>query len=451
MRTLTILLTSLTLVLTGCGGHDSTKPRPAHSKGSASATEEAAPEPIMLGTQRYVSPCRLLDRDDVRRIYPGFGPYATFDQDFLERGVSTREMRSISETVGASVRTTCSYWLNNKQETTIELGVNQYLSPARATKAWKDIRTLGTGKDSEELAKSSAEQWLIDLARENEAHLGGVPVPGTQGKVLYVAHQGDFVTTHGNLLLTVSRKDYTGSVFMPRRVKDVTQVRDVFATIHRHASESDLDQSAVPAYWEQPEGWPTFVDPCQVFDDEAMVTATGHTSANESPTSGSTFLSPAARMRRNTLPAFQAVDNTCERSAKIKRPHKVLSDYWSGRAEVWYAAPGTAEGKTLLDGLVIKRLFPVEKQRKFKVGILLKGKVLRPVEVAGADTAYLFDYTKDGFHVRWVMAKRGPYVTVLSADKPAPRAKWDRAPVDERRLLAGTARVIANLQAATEG
>ena len=253
-----------------------------------------------------------------------------------------------------------------------------------------------------------------------------------------------------NLLIHVARKEYAGQAFEPKQIKGtVAKTSRVFEIIYEHADDPDLDQSPLPSYWAQPDGWPTFLNACQIFDDRAMVAATGHATTGESVEDESTFRNPEARRERNTLPAFQAVWNSCNRDSKVQRRHKVLSDWWHGDAEVWYAAPGTPD-KALIDGLVIKRLFPVEKQRTYHVSDLVKAKVLRPVEVRGADTAYLFDYTEGKNHVGWVLASTGPYVVLMRATRPSVKSAFGMAPTSPERLSAGAAAMIENIKAATD-
>ncbi len=443
----------LLLVLSGCSSEDraDAKSRSDSPTSADGAKEPVEPEPLMLGTQRLRSPCRLLTAEDVSRVYGPLGPYASFDQETREQGVDTTEMKGISQTIGGAVSDKCSYTLDNKNDSTLYVEVEQYASPTLARREWKSVKRLGTGKDSKQLSQESAEQWLVDLAAENEAHLGGVPVPGMDDSVLYVKHYGQFIGVRGNIVLSVSRKDYTGAdPFSPKSIRgDLKRMRQVFDLLYQRVDDPDLDQSAVPAYWAQSPGWPAFVDPCAVFDDDVMLVATKHRSHRGELQSSSTFRSPPDRQRRNNLPAFQAVDNSCERGARRSRPGH-LSTSWILRGEVWYAAPGTT-GQQLIEGLPIRKLFPVEKQRKFTIQTLMKEKVLTAVEVPGADAAYLFDYIYPRLgRSAWVMASSGNRLVYVDAEQPVKNrrsALFDHGPVPRAQMIAATAKALENLKA----
>lgn len=416
------------------------------------STAEPEPEPLVLGTQRYRNPCRLLSADDVRRTYGPLGPYASYDQEARERGLSTATMKDIAGTIAGAVDDKCSYSLDNKRKTTLYVEVAQHPSAAEARASWKRTRRLGTGKDSRQLSQESAEQWLIDLARQNEADLGGVPVPGMDDSVLYVKHFGQFVGHHDNIVLKVSRKDYiSDDPFEPRSVRgDLRRMRQVFDTLYARIDEPDLDQAPAPAYWAQSPGWPTFADPCRVFDDETMELATGHRSYRGEFLSHSAFLSPPARQRRNSSPAFQAVSNTCERTDRVPGRRGRPSRLWTLRGEVWYAAPGTT-GRQLLEGLPIRKLYGPDDQGKYGIEDLVKAKVLRPVEVPGAEAAYLFDYTRKGLgRIGWLMASSGDRLVHVDAEQPArkrPGALLTSDPVPEAKMVAAAARALEGLEA----
>ena len=405
----------------------------------------------MLGTQRLRSPCRLLTAEEVSRVYGPLGPYATFDQETRERGMSTTEMNGVSQTIGGEVSDKCSYTFDNKSDSTLYVEVEQYASPTLARRAWKSVKRLGTGKDSKQLSQESAAQWLVDLAAENERHLGGIPVPGMDDSVLYAKHYGKFIGVRGNTVLRVSRKDYTGAdPFSPKSIRgDLKRMRQVYDLLYQRVDDPDLDQMPVPAYWAQSPGWPAFVDPCAVFDDEVMLVATKHRSYRGERTSSSTFRSPPDRQRRNNLPAWQAVDNSCERRARRARPGR-LSTSWHLRGEVWYAAPGTT-GQQLIEGLPIRKLFPADKQRKFTIQALIKEKVLTAVEVPGADAAYLFDYVYPRLgRSAWLMASSGNRLVYVDPEQPVVKrrsALFDHGPVPRAQMIAATAKALENLEA----
>lgn len=453
MRATAALALSLVLLLSACASDGSGRAKGSDGeKGpeapSAQATPE--PEPVMLGDQRYRMPCRLLTPADVRRVYGDVGAYATFGEEGREVGQSDEHMEQVSQTVAGAVEDRCSYSFDDERRSTLTVEVAQHASARLARKAWKRTRRLGTGKESEQLARQSAEQWLVDLARENERDLGGVPVPGLDASVLYVENYGHFVGVHDNLVLTVARKTYAGgNPFTPKSIRgDLRRIRQVFATLYERADDPDLDQAPAPAGWDQPTGWPTFVRPCAVLDDAVMQAATGRRSTDGEFTSDSTFFSPETRQRRNRLPAFQAVDNSCERTARRETKRVGLPRTWQLQGEVWYAAPGTS-GEDLLRGLPIRKLYKPEDQEKFSVDDLVKAKALRAVDVPGADAAYLFDYRAPGFgRIGWIMASSGDRLVYLDPEQPARKqegATLDSDPVAPDRMVAAAAKALENL------
>jgi hypothetical protein len=446
----TIAALSLLLVFTGCSsGSNEADASKGDGKGdgqttSRSGSEKAAeePEPLMFGTQRYVSPCRLLPPEDVARVYGDPGKYANFRQETREKSISTAEMRAISQTVGGAVSTRCSYSYDDRAESSIYLEVDQYASPRLALKAWKRIKKLGTGLESRRLAQQSAPEWLRQMAAENEASMGGAPAKGLDPSILFVPGRTNFVGVRGNLLVTVQRKSYAGSVFEGNQVKGtLASTRKAFRLIYRNADDTSLDQSPVPPWWEQEEGWPRFLDPCAVFDDEAMVASSGrHTEKFETD---SVLRDPDTRIARNSKPAWKAVHNECNRTARQER--RVLDDYWHGDLELWYAAPGDT-GRELLEGFVVRNLIDEKAQDKYRLRHLLAAKVLREVEVEGAESAYLFDYRKGGDRYGWIVGNVGPYLFQLDVTR-SKRKGFGTIPMSQDRLVVGAEHVAANIRA----
>ena len=136
----------------------------------------------MLGTQRYASPCRLLAPDDIETIYGDPGSYATFNQIIVEKSLSLPQMREESPKASGGVRTQCLYSLDNKAQTSVRVTVMQFISPQAALRSWKRIKRLGTGLESKQLEQEGRPelQWLIDLAKENEANMRWRPGEGSR-------------------------------------------------------------------------------------------------------------------------------------------------------------------------------------------------------------------------------------------------------------------------------
>ena len=446
MRTITTALLVL-LLATGCasatGG--STKGSSTRSASSPKPTEQAEPEPepVRIGTQRYVNPCRLLDTTDVQRIYGGAGKYASFAQEVPEGSVSTAEMREIDTTLIGSVQTSCLYSFDDAADTTVKVDVKQYSSPARAQKDWRRTKHLGSGIDSRRLKGDPGWEWLYELSKENEAALGGVRIPGLDPTVLFVGGHTWFVGVRDNLVITLSRLSYArgSNPFEPKQVKGtLSKTRAAFRSIYAHVDDEDLEQTPLPAYWEQQDGWPQFLDPCAVMDEAAMRAATGHGTVGEVRID-SVLRDPDTRLERNTKPGYKAVHNSCERTSK-QGSGTLRNRYWHGDLELWYAAPGDS-GVDLLDGFVVKRLFEGKNEDRYSVADLVKAKVMKPVTVQGADSAYVFDYDLKGQHYSWIVASTGRYMTFLSATRS--KRSFSQLPMAERYLVAGTQQLMANI------
>ena len=438
----------LGLLLTGCGGIGGDAGSSQGSKGGeapkgASGSVPAEPKPMMLGTQRYVSPCRLLPPEDVVSAYGNPGKYAHFRQETVEKPMSTAQMRAVSSTVGGAISTRCHYSYDDRADSTITLQVDQFASPKHALRRWKRIKRLGTGLESRKLAKESAPEWLRQMVKENEASMGGTPAKGLDPSILFVPGRTNFLGVRGNLLLTLERKSYAGSFFEGNSVKGtLASTRKAFRQVYRHADDTSLDQSTLPPWWEQEDGWPEFLDPCRIFDDEAMVASAGrHSKKIES---SSVLRDPDTRIARNNKPGWKAVSNDCNRTASRER--RIMSDYWHGELELWYAAPGDT-GKQLLEGFVVRTLFDEKAEKKYGLSDLVAAKVLRPVEVEGAEAAYLFDYRKGGSRYGWLVGNVGPYVFQLDVTR-SKRKGFGSIPMGRARLVAGAERVVANIKAA---
>lgn len=445
-KTAIALAAALAMLLAGCSGSPKGEDGDASDSSSTGADEPAdEPEPLMLGTQRYVSPCRLLPPADAVRIYRDTGSYASFSQRIVEKSKTAAQMREIGQTVGASVQTDCNYFFTDRLETLLTLDVKQYPSPAAAKAAWKRIKVLGTGAESRQLEREgNTFSFLYEWAKENEANSGGDPVRGLDPTILFVAGRTEFTGVRGNLLITFARKNFAGQAFEGKEIRDaLTTTRRVFSTVYAHADDPDLDQSPVPSYWQQAEGWPTFLDACQVFDDEIMVTLTGH--ASYEAQDDSVLRDPDHRIARNDSPGSRAVHNECGRTGKVETD-SVRRPYWHGTAEFVYGAPGDS-GAEVLQGYVLRRVFDDEKSRKkYTLADLIKAGAMKKVEVDGTDSAYVFDHTTPAIHVRFLVANVGDHVFRLDGDKMK-GLKTTRMPVP--RLLKAGAQLAANIAAAT--
>lgn len=438
------------LLLTGCGGNDTAEPPPKSSGAGSPSTETSAdkgPEPVLLGSQRYTSPCRLLPTEELISIYGATGPYASVDQEIIEDSVPAAEMREINRSVGSAVDSKCLYRFDNRAETTVTLEVDQYSSPGRALRAWKRTKRLGTGIESKQLAGQPDFEWLLEMVRENEASMGGVPVRGLDPTVLFVAGKTNFVGVRRNLVVTLTRGDYAGRAFMPKQVKGtLAATRRAFRAVYAHIDEPELDQSPAPARWDQPDRWPTFLEPCEILDAETATIATTRAEIKKVEVS-STPRDPDTRIQRNDTPGGRSVSNTCNRMTSLQRS-RTRTDYFHTDLELIYLAPGDKE-EDLLESWLVRR--NVKEEARAKVGLpqLVQAKVVRATEVEGADQAYVFEYKRSGLHYSYILVRTGPYVFKLDATASKPK-DLGTVPVPEAKLVAASKKVVAHIKAATK-
>ncbi len=140
----------------------------------------------MLGDQPYVQPCRLLPMQQVRhdlrtpraeRLRPPGGPGHLDERGGAQAGDRHRHRLAALD---------LPLQLRRRPAATRSASRWRPIPNLRRGEArWKAIRYLGTGKESAKLAQQSFAQgyeWVADLARQNEADLGGKPVARSRGR-----------------------------------------------------------------------------------------------------------------------------------------------------------------------------------------------------------------------------------------------------------------------------
>jgi hypothetical protein len=423
---------------------------------TSSPTEPAPEEPerIRLGSNDYVSPCRLLTPKDVTRIFGRLGPDGYVDQVFHDESMSEKQLRRETDTVTAAVETSCDYVYGDQDITSLKVQVNHYRTAKRARAEWASIAYLGTGKESEKLAKDTYGDgfgFVVQLARENEANLGGDPVAGARRSLLYVAGRQAFVSYGSNVVVTLHYgrnidvfldEPLTAGEYRfqaPRMVKAA-------AVIKRRLAQRDLDQSPLPAYIgdesSYADGVP-YLDACELLDAEAFEELVGET---PDPGAESTSLpaNPEARRRRNATLSSQTGSNSCARDAYRNNKNGIGGRSYHADLEVRYAPTATAPA--VLEQHVIQKYYDEKDEASGRLDTLVAQGFMSAQRESTADLFYLFDSTpQTGRRDRFVTAffTVGPYLFVLEGS--VPQGEFDFKPPPLPRYRQAVDLVVANV------
>lgn len=374
----------------------------------------------MLGTLRWVSPCRLLPPAVVRKSLAGMGKYALYEQEYEPATKSIAQMKQMERSDGY-VHGTCSIDMFDKAQGRVELTVDQYATAHDATAYWRDIKRLGNGselrdavraanrnsgsaKDPLEQASKWFEEFNLEATREEASSSGGVPVKGLDPSILYVpgdntfGSERGFVGHYGTLVLTLTHSEYANvkNLAQPRQVRDAMGfVRAAFTAMYRNAADSQLSQAEVPAWWTRPAGWAPFAQPCGVLSPQVLKDATGVSGVSEI-FEASVALRPKARLAHNSTPGYRAVDNECERSIELPDRRGRHGGYVDGDVKIFYAAAGDSAYR-FLNSVVARDAYeePAKDLTRWTHRKVANGDI-KQITIPGADAAYLLDWRKLG-------------------------------------------------------
>jgi hypothetical protein len=169
----------------------------------------------------------------------------------------------------------------------------------------------------------------------------------------------------------------------------------------------------------------------------------GARGTSRSPSAGAKYVSPRAALERwkNIKHLGTGIDSKRLRAGgRTKR---------SGNTslQIMYGAPGVT-GTPLLEGVMLRKFFKTEGAAKYTVGDVVKAKLLTPVEIEGADGAYLFHNEAKGLSFGWIAANVGPYVVVFNASTTKDLEFHSRE-VNRAGRLAAVAAIVANIKKAS--
>jgi len=357
------------------------------------------------------------------------------------------------------VSSSCDYVYGDADATSLKIDVDHYRTPQRAKAEWASIAYLGTGKESKKLAKETYGDgfgFVQELARENEANLGGDPVAGARKSLLYVAGRQAFVTYGSNVVVTLhfgraidvfvdqplTRPEYRSQA--PRMVKAA-------AVVQRRLAQPDLDQTPLPPYLgdetSYAEGVP-YLDACRLLDAEVFEVLVGQRPDHDA-TSTSLPVDPAARRRSNDALVEQTGVNSCERSAYRRSPRGVTGNTYSAELEIRYA-PTAEQAPELLEEHVIRRNYEGRAARVGTLAGMVSAGFLTLQRESSADLLYILDSTpQTGRRDRFAHAyfNVGPYS--LRLDASIPEKGYDFGSPSAGRYREAVELVVANVDALT--
>lgn len=409
MRRTPLLATVLLLLpLAGCSGDDTPAGRAEPSSTASASTgdeaatgtaaEEQAAPALTIGDQPYVPPCALLPPDDAARLLP-----FTTGTEVTEHGrgasATEKEMRARGKTVGgAEIATSCDYDLGDPARTVVKLTVRQFPSEAAAAAQWRTYKEYGDGKLPEDLRDNGGvfdalEQATVDIIRDAQKNLGGVRLRGLDERILWQDGQDVYLATTGNLLLELTRGRNYG--FTPALDEGDSRFAERVLTRALTRAEELRGAGAEPAVGStgqvvQPEGWPTFLDPCALLDADAVDVLFAGAELEE-VTSSSTDADPDSNLTMDSA-AGRSVQNSCERNDRERRHTAELL--------VQYVAPGDRP-KRVLDSYLSQLAFSDPRPTPEQVRTI-RG-ALRPGGMYDVDASYVLASTGGGvyFYALW--------------------------------------------------
>lgn len=449
--------------LAACDGGGDEKPDAKGTKGasaSASPSESGGTEtigaelttvaepatPIMVGANRYVSPCRVLTTADVQRIFPrAMRAGADVTQEYLDTSPSKAMLRR-DDGVAA---TRCHYYFSDEAKRYLEVEVDQYAKPKTARKAWEHIRYLGTGKDSASLEGEEELAWLAQLARDNERDIGGRLVDGAP-HLLYVPGHHDFVTYAGSTLVRLRLDTVVGAFedkpLTPKQyAKQAPQMAKAARIVQRNATDRTLSQAPASTIIgpEKTVGTTPYLEPCQVLDTALATEIVGH-APNQIVTTESLDLDTAGlrAAAKPDDPYSATSSSSCQRDVQTDGPWGYASA--DSKLEIRYVDDPEQATKVMEEWMVV-RAVTYAKHDKYDVIDLERAGLARHLHDTAADDAYVYDtkYLHQGdFRSVSIYFTVGHYVLELTGSRPV---KGEEVPLEPDAYLPFVEKIVDKL------
>jgi hypothetical protein len=431
-----VLAAATVLALGGCSDSAADPDASAASAGASgpstpTAPAEPAPEPILLGEQRYLSPCRLVDIEDVEKVFGKLGDQGYLTQTVLTDSLVGKELeRALSF---GRIDTSCSYSFGDDDLTSVRVTVGQYPSPAEARAEWAEIRRYGSGKESAALAAEGAPAYLIDLARETEAESGGDPVARAP-ELLFVAGKRDFVFVVGHALVRVAyssnidtfRTDRFTQQEYADQVPLMVGLRKRVVQRFERGIEDQSPASSVLGEETLLGGVTPFLEPCDLLTAEVFEAATGQSPDPETEVESYQVDSEKRyRTYREERPLVASTDARCSRRAAVgEKATKAGGGGVTSYSVELTVQPTDSDVQSfeVLEHTLGNRYFEGPAEDSFRISQFLGLGYMRELDGTGADRAFVLDSKLiqeaaglDRFKDGWFTV--GPYVVHLDADR----------------------------------
>lgn len=446
------LLLTITLALAGCQGSGpaptgsaSGEPSPSGSRSPGGPDGPVEPEELAFGDHPMVQPCALMPPEAVERVVGRLGPGTTWDQEYLDRGLTRAEVVDETDTLTRAVRTLCVYYLDSESSPSLQLEVEQYRNERDARARIQHDTYLGSPAYAEEMRRLAADPetaWIADLGEGND-RMGGRPVAGEPG-LLYVPGYARWERQQDNLVLTLSYRE--GVVFDPEPLtpeqyrQQLPWAKALLARAARSVGTvSTRPAATVPEKDAEAAPGVPFLEPCEVLDSELF--AAIHGRADSEPIrAGSLPLRPRGELRRSYT---KSLLQRCERWSPAPKASRF--------AQLELRTTTSPDlGIRTLDRALALTYYDREQWDEITAGRMQAGGLLkRVVEETGADVAYIFDHRDDGERpgqrTALLYLVVGPYVAELSATRGPSRAVTDETFTRVAPLLVERIRTLAEL------
>ncbi|ANH38691.1 hypothetical protein I601_2266 [Nocardioides dokdonensis FR1436] len=417
---------------------------PAEQPAEETAPVEEDPGPILVGDRPYLSPCRLVTLADVERVLRPLGDRGRVEQTYVAEPMTRGELRAETR-YGGGVEVECRYDFADSDGSSFSVEVEQFPSTKAARERWEAVEYLGTGQQSDEIAREDLDgafDWVAEAAAENERDLGGQPVEGADD-LLYVPGQQRYLLTAGHALVWLQLSDVI-SVFADEPLSpaeyaaQTPRMRRLAALVRDRVRAGLDDQAPVPVTIS---GQRTLggadvdlIDACALLGDDVFEALLR---VEPEPYFESTSLARETRKkyRQNVGDPYAASpSSTCRRKRYVDKGDSGSTR--SAELTVRYAANGL-EAFDLLEDDLAERF--AQGERGLRASQLEGVGLLRKLD-SDADAAYVFDALAEvGKDDRYTEAfvTVGPYEITIDADRGLVAGTLrERVVADEQYLAA---------------
>jgi hypothetical protein len=341
---------------------------------------------VRLWDEPFVYACRVLPSADVERIFGASGPKGYQRQQYLDRTPTPTELDGASAFAYGGLSTRCTHWFDDAAGHALDVVVSQFPSADLVERRW---RQLGRS---------------------------GQRVPGTAGRLLYLADSGSFQLRADTLTVEVRYSADKGADEKVDEGRQLPLMQEVATAVDLYVADGSAITGAVPTddAASGTVGGTPYVEPCALLDAAAFEALGG-------PPPEPVVVDTSV-IRHD--PFSNAAVSSCERSATVRDggPRRVRSTFAVLEVRV---APDPASAEKVLTQHLRNR-YP-------------KRTEIRDLE-GYDDTAYVIDVrrTKDEpLRTRIVHVVLGSYELRLAAVRDVgPKDKAGQPPTEEQLVAA---------------